>query len=212
VALNHYAVDSNREYHPGWVSLEEHARAAGVPLHRFDPQSAEWRFAEGTYQWWAIYRNLDRISTTYDYYCLADDDVLVSTAQLNSLFLLGEAKGLQLYQPALTHDSYCAHPQLLRANAGGVRPSRFVEGMIPFFSRWALQVCRPTFLESRSGWGLDHAWGKLLDYRGMAIIDAIAVRHVRPYQSSQMQFLDGPATPYDEMAALLAKYGSDLPW
>src|SRR3954452_12570605 len=58
----------------------------------------------------------------------------------------------------------------------------FVEIMVPGFSRTALESLLPTLDLSETGWGLglDSVWPKLLNYRNVGVIDALAVTHTRP--------------------------------
>ncbi len=106
----------------------------------------------------------------------------------------------------MTPGSLCSHKLLFQHEHSYVRPCKFVEPMIPFMSAAALIKCRPTLLESRSGWGLDYVWAKLLNYERMAVIDAIPVTHRRDGSTGRMRFNDG-ASPRDEMIAIRKKYG-----
>lgn len=64
----------------------------------------------------------------------------------------------------------------------------------------------------KSGWGLDYCWAKLLDYSGIAVIDAVRVVHTKPPAG-----LDSVATqsfykrfkikPVQEMNGSLARHG-----
>ena len=119
----------------------------------------------------------------YDAIWLPDDDLSVDTATLNRMFAFFCAHRLHLAQPALTANSYHTWDTLLQEPGCHLRYTRFVDVMAPLFSRAALQVCAPTFWESRSGWGLDWVWPTLCDEAGLdaiAVIDATPVRHTRP--------------------------------
>ena len=90
-----------------------------------------------------------------------------------------------------------------------MRYGRFVEVMAPIFSREALEVCKPTFVESRSGWGLDWVWPALcrdavLDR--IAVIDATPVRHTRPV-GGELYRNHPDLDPRAEAQRLLGKYG-----
>jgi Protein of unknown function (DUF707) len=120
----------------------------------------------------------------YDAVWFPDDDLLVDTAGINRVFDLFAGFDLALAQPALSHDSYCSHPILLRDPTYIIRYTNFVEVMGPVFSREALAVLHPTFSQSRTGWGLDYLWPSLLSERGMGgkigVIDAVSMTHTRP--------------------------------
>lgn len=167
---------------------------------------AEWRFATRGHKWPCIAKNLLAIDSQYEVYAFLDPDIEVTTDALNRLFLVGDALGLRLYQPALSVDSFFSHPDLLQMPNSYVRITGFVEIMTPFFHRVALDACRWTFKESQSGWGLDHLWPRVLRREGMAIVDAVPVRHARPVRSQDWR-LDNGRTPAQELAALRAKFG-----
>lgn len=153
-----------------------------------------------------VYPELPR----YDYYLLMDEDIETSFQDLHRLFLIGEKDGLDLFQASLTRDSYGSHPFLnFRKTSKEVRSSIFVEMMMPIFSARALEICLPTFRESRSGFGLDLVWPKLLNYRNIGIVDAVQCKHTRPVSSLSWQFQDG-TNALSEMHALEVKYGVSM--
>jgi hypothetical protein len=119
----------------------------------------------------------------YDAFWFPDDDLAADTDTLNRMFALFQGFGLKLAQPALTRDSYFSWRQLLQRDEFVLRHVAFVEVMAPLFTRSSLQLCLPSFGSSRSGWGLDWVWPKLLgggeDGR-IAILDATPVKHTRP--------------------------------
>jgi Protein of unknown function (DUF707) len=119
----------------------------------------------------------------YDACWFPDDDLSVDTATINRMFAFFSAYRLNLAQPALTLDSFHTWDTLLLEPGCHLRYTGFVEVMAPIFSREALRVCAPTFMQSRSGWGLDWVWPSLcrkarLD--GIAVLDATPVWHTRP--------------------------------
>jgi hypothetical protein len=61
-----------------------------------------------------------------------------------------------------------------------LRYSPYVEVMCPLFTREALLRVAHTFLESRSGWGLDWVWPAYFSANQLAIIDAVGVEHTGP--------------------------------
>ena len=68
------------------------------------------------------------------------------------------------------------HPGLI------LRYTNFVEIICPCFDRDSLVICQPTFKYSKSCWGIDLLWTKLLGYPEdkIAIIDDVIVVHTRP--------------------------------
>jgi hypothetical protein len=112
----------------------------------------------------------------YDRIWCPDCDVRADTASINRLFALFAEYRLQLAQPAIAAGEVSY--EFLRQRPGLVlRYSPFVECMCPLFTREALYRVLPTFLESRSGWGLDWLWPRCFAPREMAVLDAIGVEH-----------------------------------
>lgn len=119
----------------------------------------------------------------YDAFWFPDDDLSVDTATIERMFALFRGLGLALAQPALTPQSYHGHPMLLQRPGHVLRRTGFVEVMAPIFEREALRACLPSFTRSRSGWGLDFVWPRLVGAEGrqaIAILDATPVWHTRP--------------------------------
>src|SRR5438552_1270153 len=65
---------------------------------------------------------------SYKYYAFLDDDLTVTTDQLNRLFQVGTGLDLQLYQPALTGNSFGSWQHLF-TRYGKVRQVEVVEIM-----------------------------------------------------------------------------------
>lgn len=128
----------------------------------------------------------------YDYVAFPDDDLMMTWRDLNRMFVIAADKNLDLSQPALSPDSYIAHPITRQHPEKIVRFTNFVEIMTPIFSKSALRRCSGTFHLGNSGWGLDDIWPTLLGghRHRVGIIDAVSVRHTRPL-----------ATNYDRDAA-----------
>ncbi|MFM7534003.1 MAG: DUF707 domain-containing protein [Rubrivivax sp.] len=119
----------------------------------------------------------------YDTFWFPDDDLAADTDTINRMFALFRGFALALAQPALTPQSYRAHPMLLQRPNHVLRHTGFVEVMAPIFDRPALQACLPSFGRSRSGWGLDWVWPRLVGqqrHQAIAILDATPVWHTRP--------------------------------
>lgn len=140
-----------------------------------------------------------------------DDDVAVDAPTVERFFALFHERRLALAQPALTDDSFWSHELTLACPSFSLRYTNFVEVMAPAFSRDALRTCAPTFGQSRSGWGLDFAWTRLLgDPRdAIAIVDATPMRHTRPVGRAGAY---APAEADAEVRALRERYGFSLPY
>jgi hypothetical protein len=145
----------------------------------------------------------------YDYVWLPDDDLSATKPGINSLFDIVDKHALALAQPALTADSFLGHLATLHNKSFHLRFTSFVEIMAPCFSRDFLRQMLPLFRENISGWGLDFFWPtKISDWKRIAIIDAVTVRHTRPVGGPNYQHLaSGGKDPRQELRDLLTKHG-----
>jgi hypothetical protein len=142
----------------------------------------------------------------YEYVWMPDDDIFASHDTVTRLFEVARRTKLDLFAPALHDASYFAHFITMQSRGFFGRWTGFVEIMVPGFSRAALERLLPTLDESETGWGwgLDSVWPKLLDYRNVGIIDAVAVTHTRPV--GEMRDLDLRRRVHEESDRLLARY------
>ena len=168
-------------------------------------EPAEYVFAERGHKWPCIKANLPKLDSQYDYYGFFDYDIEIDTPALNRLFTIGEALNLDLFQAGLGKRSHCCHHTLFARDESLARSATFVEIMMPVFSRDALLKCADTFDESESGYGLDHLWAHILDYRNMAVVDAVVAEHPHPVQSQHWRTSAG-LTPMEELRKIQAKY------
>ncbi len=152
--------------------------------------------------------SLPEVVARYTNVWLPDDDIRASPGQIDRLFALFEQYQLQMAQPAIAAGEVSY--KLFRKRRGVIlRYSPLVELMCPLFTHGALQRVSPTFVESRSGWGLDVIWPRFFAANEVAIIDAVGVEHTRPpgkgvmYQSLASQNID----PRQEFADVVARHG-----
>lgn len=141
------------------------------------------------------YRYLHRhpeLFEKYEYFFLLDDDIVISTEDVNRLFSMMREYQLKIAQPSLVMSYYtykhtAFHPFYI------LRYTNFVEMMMPCFSRDALKAVLPTFEQKIRWCGLEMHWPVLVgsNHKDMAIVDAVSAKHTRPVQSwnslSQLQ-------------------------
>lgn len=166
---------------------------------------ADHRFAMRGHKWPCIFELYGDWIERYEAVCFLDDDIAISAEQMDWLFHLGRVQGWEIWQAALTPDSFYSHQMLVAREGSQFRHVQFVEIMMPCFSRHALRICRNTFNDSSSGWGLDFVWPKLLGCEGV-VVDSIAAKHTRPVQSGNWISPEG-LRPEAEMQRVLRKYG-----
>ncbi len=185
-------------------------RAGQNSLHRqwtrdIDPADRSWDFCVSSYvdrtvtpddpdadyhivqsdvqKWQAVHQLLgpDSPLWRYDFIAFPDDDLAWSWRGVNIAFERMRDFDLLLAQPSLDPAGHVIHG-ITRTNPDtALRYTNFVEVMTPIFSRAALRLCAPSFALSRSGFGLDHLWPKLLGEPAhrIAILDETSVVHTR---------------------------------
>jgi hypothetical protein len=144
----------------------------------------------------------------YDHIWCPDDDIACSTRDLNLLFDIFQRYRLRLAQPAVAKGDV-SYRSLIRKPGNILRYTPFVEVMCPVFTRDTFLELSGTFLESRSAWGLDWVWAKLLTPQEMAIIDKVGVHHTRALCSGEhYKFLLGLGIdPKQDFQRTLARHG-----
>ncbi len=151
----------------------------------------------------------------YDYIFMPDDDILMTTEEINTLFEWAYRESIWMGQPSITPKNY-TWPITLNNPSTRYRWVKMIEVMCPIFSTQALQKVYPTFNESFSGWGLDAVWAKLINYNRIAICDTVIASHEKPLQEGSGRLYEklknekGITDPRHEMNALLRKYNAVL--
>jgi hypothetical protein len=144
--------------------------------HRVDYHGGKW---DGIY---AVFAGDPGLLERYDYFWLPDDDIEANSASIAEMFRLMALHDLALAQPALTHDSYFSILLCLQSPSFRLRYADVIEIMVPCLRRDLLRIVLPLFRDTRSGFGLDFIWTRLLpdNKRKSAILDSVTVRHTRP--------------------------------
>lgn len=207
----------DRSLHPMWTQAEEtRTWDLVVSYYGSDPaafrSSGERRIDDRGPKLPGLHALLAREDfwRAYDYIWLPDDDLAVSEPAINRLFALASSHDLALAQPALSWVSFFSHDLTLRSPGFRLRYTNFVEIMAPCFRREFLGTCLSTFIENRSGWGLDYLWPRMLPggQRLCAILDEVEITHTRPLGGPNYDELRAlGTTPRQEQARLFRKYG-----
>jgi hypothetical protein len=117
---------------------------------------------------------------TYRYIVLLDDDVYLRPGELSRFFRLCDSYGLYLSQPALRWYTNTTLNSLVRNPMCVLHRVAFVEAMAACFSNAALESLIHTFRWTRSVWGIDWAWGALLeDHEPLYVVDDVTMEHTR---------------------------------
>ncbi|NDY89917.1 DUF707 domain-containing protein [Ideonella livida] len=137
-------------------------------------KGAKWPGLQAT-----LAQHWDTVSR-YQYVWIPDDDLACTPENASRLFAICADLRLELAQPALSHDSYFAHPITLQHPAFQLRFTNFVEIMAPVLSVDFLARVYPTLDGAISGYGLDSLWPRLSALGRLAIVDDTPIRHTRP--------------------------------
>jgi len=153
----------------------------------------------------------------YDYWMLMDNDILTTMDDIERLFHIMAEHKLDLAQPSLTDDSYCAWPILKQKNNSDLRYVNAVEIMSFMFSKQTLMHGIHLFHQSISGYGIDLAFGEIVRRKlgtKPAVIDAVAVRHTKKIDQLSGKFYtmlrDASISPMDELYHMQRLYKFDI--
>jgi hypothetical protein len=152
--------------------------------------------------------NNPELFASYDAIFVPDDDIFMTAKEINAFFELFHEREFWIAQPSVAGwysiQIICPVPGSL------FRYTNWVEIMTPCFSKSAFEICRQTFTENNTNWGIESLWDKLLGHPKdkIAIVDDIVVVHTRPcffgdtYRNNGNNF----EKALGEAAALLEKH------
>jgi hypothetical protein len=163
------------------------------------------------FKWEHLHHVAEEYASTlqqYDRIWCPDDDIACTTADVNLLFELFECHKLQIAQPAIAKGDF-SFRGLTQRRGSILRYSPYVEVMCPIFTREALFKLKHTFIENRSGWGIDWIWPRYFARHEMAIIDKVGIHHTgrlgqgENYKSLAKLGID----PYRDFNETVARHG-----
>jgi hypothetical protein len=151
---------------PADESLAEHYCPGGTAFNKLEG------FVE--------FRDAHTLPWPYRYVLLLDDDIYLSPGELSRFFDICERHGTYLSQPALRWLTNTTLNLLVRNPVCMLRRVSFVEVMAPCFSAAAIERLIHTFKWTKSTWGIDWAWGCLLEgQESLHVVDAVSMDHTR---------------------------------
>lgn len=161
---------------------------------------------------YAFFADNPALLEAYDWVWLPDDDIATTAASINRLFDVVEEHALDVAQPSLTWDSFYSHFVTLHNPNFRLRWTNWVEVMVPVLDAALLRRALPTFAECRYGWGLEFLWPRWMPEPAFrtAIVDSVAVRHVRPVGKGTLSRNSGKA-PMEERQRLMSRYLREEP-
>jgi len=127
------------------------------------------------------FQNFNHIYNTkdlsqYDRFFILDDDIVISTAQINEMFKMSEDYGFWICAPSFDLKSKISH-RITKHNPGLLfRYTNYIEVNTPLFTRKALDNLMELYDPILIGWGIDHLYIWANGWKAQdkyAIIDAI---------------------------------------
>ncbi|MGA1776982.1 MAG: hypothetical protein ACO39G_07865 [Flavobacteriaceae bacterium] len=131
-------------------------------------------------------------------------DVTLSYEELASCC---DTSPVYLFQLSVSNHTNTVWQWLKQGDKRGWHEVNFVEIMTPVFRKEFFDYCKPTFAESKSGYGLDFLWAKLhRDKYGKPPYACYDYTMDHPgHVTSNRWVIDGKG-PFDELRELKAKY------
>ena len=175
----------DRSQHPQWLTQAD-ARNWDLIVHYYGdnpqcyPASGDGmvRIDSKGPKWPALHTLLAKTRDAwrqYDYIWIPDEELATTCADINRMFELMAALGLELAQPSLSWDSDVREILTLHNPNFAVRFSSFVAPMAACFSRALLERVLSTFAETTVGAGLGQVWPSYLQSAATqcAILDRV---------------------------------------
>lgn len=158
-----------------------------------------------------IYQKHKDLIDQYDAILVPDDDILFDAVGINKFFAMFHKYNLQVAQPAIM--GWMSLPITAVRFDTILRYVNCVEIMTPCFSKSAFQVCKETFMENRTNWGIEWIWFKLLGQPKdkFAIVDDVTAIHTRPcfYGDTYHKNGNNYEIAMQEFLEVLKKHGMD---
>ncbi len=142
----------------------------------------------------------------YDYIFVPDDDLHLKTQDINRIFELANEYKLEICQPSII--GYYDVTITLHVPGLLLRYTNFVEVMCPCFSQNAFQKCLHTFDYTRSCWGIDVWWDKILGNPKdkQAILDDVIAIHTRRCRGGENYANNNLKDPYKDLEKLFKEH------
>ena len=103
-----------------------------------------------------FYKKFSDIITSYDYIFILDDDIIITSQGIESMFTIAERYDLLICQPSLSNKSQISHSITKHIPTVSLQYTNFVEVNAPLFKREALEKLMNKYDEKLIGWGIDY--------------------------------------------------------
>jgi hypothetical protein len=97
----------------------------------------------------------DVLIKNYKNYYIVDDDIIISTNEINELFNLLNELNVWILQPSFSFKSHVSHGITKQKKDSKYRYTNFIEINTPFFSNYAITECMKVYDPILVGYGID---------------------------------------------------------
>lgn len=153
----------------------------------------------------AVARHLSTTTALPEFVGLIDDDVLLSVSGINRLLHVARSLALDVFSPALSHDSVFSHRWMLHRSHVLSHQAPWIEVMMPFYRGELFARAAVDFSGNISSYGIDQfaipVWQHLTGATNAAVVDAVIASHRRPISSRDRRFRNG-LTAMEEYARI----------
>ncbi len=145
----------------------------------------------------------------YKYFYFLDDDVKISTDQINRMFALSSVFDSWISQASLSKNSFCSWPMFKQQPDSFCRFVGQIEVMAPLFNAISLEKCLPSFIGNKSSWGVDSIWSKILGYPEdkLIVFDDVIMQHTKEVGGGELYQKIG-IDPWKDWENINNKYGA----
>lgn len=102
----------------------------------------------------SFYRG-SNIFKQYDRMFIVDDDIIIDTHGINSLFNFSKDNELMICSPSITPESKISHDVTLQQDNSKYRYTNFIEVNTPLMSKKSVQLLNKYYNSNLIGWGVD---------------------------------------------------------
>lgn len=131
----------------------------------------------------------------YDYIGLMDDDQAISVSSLNRLLAIATENAFDVFQPAVSSDSYYSHAMFLQKHGHAPASVYWIEIMSPFLRKDIFEAGEDFYKTNISSYGVDRYLfpylQKKLNRCNTALVHEVSVRHLKPVTDGNKKFSNG---------------------
>ena len=131
----------------------------------------------------------------YTYIGLLDDDQGISVSSLNRLLDIATENAFDVFQPAVSPDSYYSHAMFLQKPGHTPEAVHWVEIMSPFLRKQIFELGEDFYESNISSYGVDRYLfpylQRKLNFCRTAIIHEVNIRHLKPVTDGNKRFSNG---------------------